>query len=123
VLVCSGNAGIPSILSIDACIHDGLLALTNIRNKLSTEYLYYAFIRLKPELMRLTTNGGIWSNLTTDIMKSVPVPIPPDKYVTELLETLKTATHSVKLAEEHLNISKKTYGKLLNHLLGSSKAE
>ena len=43
VIVCSGNVGIPSILTIDACIHDGLLALTNVRNNLSSEYLYYEF--------------------------------------------------------------------------------
>src|SRR5690349_2082931 len=30
-IVCSGNVGVPSFLAVDACIHDGFLALTNIK--------------------------------------------------------------------------------------------
>lgn len=38
-VVCSGTVGVPSILSIDACIHDGFLALVNIRKNSSVTFL------------------------------------------------------------------------------------
>ena len=71
------------------------------------------FIKLKPELMRLVTNGGIWSNLTTDILKSLPIPIPPETQMYGLLENFKVSTNSVKQAKDHLDLSKVLYVKLL----------
>ena len=40
----SGNPGMPAILAVDACIHDGFAALVEInRESISTEYLYFSY--------------------------------------------------------------------------------
>jgi len=43
VLANSGSVGIPAILEINGCIHDGYLAFLNIEQKLIKEYLYFLF--------------------------------------------------------------------------------
>src|SRR6266511_690240 len=92
VMVCSGNVGSPSILTIDACIHDGILAVTELSKRVSSEYLYYAFRRKHREFLRLTTNGGIWSNLTTDVLKDIQIPVPPPNSMVSLLMRLRSVS-------------------------------
>jgi type I restriction enzyme S subunit len=57
-IVCSGDVGTPSFLAIDACIHDGFLAVTNLSQRCKPEYLYEAFLSLKSQLERSATHGG-----------------------------------------------------------------
>lgn len=77
VMVCSGNVGVPSILAVDACIHDGFLGFPDLSDALDKEFVYYQFTIALRLLGKLATFGGIWTNLTTDIMKSFPLVIPP----------------------------------------------
>lgn len=45
VVVCSGTVGVPAILAVDACIHDGFLGLVNVNeNRVSKDFLYWYFI-------------------------------------------------------------------------------
>ena len=75
-LVCSGTVGIPSILATDACIHDGFLALENVSPEVDVKYLYWWFVYAKDQMDAAATHGGIFTNLTTGIVKEIPVPIP-----------------------------------------------
>lgn len=71
-VVCSGTAktvGQASILKRDACIHDGFLALTNIKDEFAHEFIYYQILRLQDQAERLATHGGTFINLTTSILK------------------------------------------------------
>ena len=68
-IVCSGTVGIPSILAVDACIHDGFLALAEISDNYDIEYLYYVFSRLQRDFDSVATHGGVFTNLTTSILK------------------------------------------------------
>ncbi len=76
IVVCSGSVGVPAILAIDACIHDGLLGLPDLDNDVDPNFLYFALRRAKRDFLRMTTNGGIWSNLTTDILKRFRIALP-----------------------------------------------
>lgn len=71
----SATPGIPKILSVDTCIHDGWLYFPE--SKLSKEFLYLFFLRIKEELVSLG-NGSIFTNLKTDIVKSFPL-VKPDE--------------------------------------------
>jgi len=75
-IVCSGVVGVPSILSVPACIHDGFLAIKDISKSCLTEYLYYYFKPLQSRLDSSATHGGIFTNLTTEILKNFPVMLP-----------------------------------------------
>jgi len=78
-IVCSGTVGIPSFLGVDACIHDGFLALTSLRKSVSGEYLYYQFDRLRLSFENAATHGGVFTNLTTAGVREFIVPLPPSE--------------------------------------------
>jgi type I restriction enzyme S subunit len=76
-LVCSGTVGVPALLAIAACIHDGFLALTHIAPRCNTDFLYHGFLSSRQRLEGRATHGGVFTNLTTSIVKTFEVPLPP----------------------------------------------
>lgn len=89
-IVCSGVVGVPSILSVDACIHDGFLAIVDISPECNTEYLYYFFKPLQQILDSSATHGGIFTNLTTEILKDFPVLLPSPARQCEIVKILRS---------------------------------
>jgi len=75
VLSNSATPGIPKILQVDTCIHDGWLHFPT--SHFSNEFLYLLFKRIRPELIN-QGNGSIFTNLKTDILKEYKIPIPDD---------------------------------------------
>ncbi|MFM7855876.1 MAG: restriction endonuclease subunit S, partial [Flammeovirgaceae bacterium] len=75
-IVCSGNVGIPSILAVDACIHDGFLAVIDIKKGFSIDFLYHNLSTLRNQLNSSATHGGIFTNLTTSSIKEFAVAFP-----------------------------------------------
>ena len=69
VLSNSATPGIPKILDVDTCIHDGWLYFP--KSELSKYYLYLFFKHIRKELVALG-NGSVFTNLKTDILKSFP---------------------------------------------------
>ena len=76
-IVCSGTVGIPSILAVDACIHDGFLALIDINNDVSDDYLYHQLSMLQSIFDASATHGGVFTNLTTSILHNFGIALPP----------------------------------------------
>ncbi len=75
-IVCSGTVGVASFLGIDACIHDGFLALINITKRVHDDYLYHQLNRLREEFDNSATHGGVFTNLTTFGVRDFRVPVP-----------------------------------------------
>lgn len=75
VLSNSATPGIPKILDVDSCIHDGWLYFPE--SKLSNEYLYLLFKFIRPNLVALG-NGSVFTNLKADILRNYNT-ILPDK--------------------------------------------
>lgn len=75
-IVCSGTVGVPSILAVDACIHDGFLALINIDKNVSIDFLYHTLSTLQETFDQSATHGGVFTNLTTSILKEFEISIP-----------------------------------------------
>ena len=69
VLSNSATPGIPKILDVDTCIHDGWLYFP--KSELSKYYLYLFFKHIRKELVSLG-NGSVFTNLKTDILKAFP---------------------------------------------------
>ena len=107
-IVCSGNVGIVSFLAVDACIHDGFLALIDIDESISTkDFLFHCLSTLREEFEKSATHGGVFTNLTTTVISQFKICHPPfaeqqriatcltslDDLITaqiQALETLKT---------------------------------
>lgn len=76
-IVCSGSVGIPAILAVDACIHDGFLALEEVSTECDIEYLFEVFSWVYRKLERTATHGGVFTNLTATILKEFELSLPP----------------------------------------------
>ena len=70
VLSNSATPGIPKILNVDTCIHDGWLYFPE--TELSKYYLYLFFKYIRKELVSLG-NGSVFTNLKTDILRNYPI--------------------------------------------------
>jgi len=74
ILSNSATPGIPKIVLIDACIHDGWLLFRDL--KIDKMFLFYF---LKYSLQRLihSASGTVFKNLKTDIVKNIVIALPP----------------------------------------------
>ena len=97
VLSNSATPGLPKILQVDTCIHDGWLHFP--KSHFSNEFLYLLFKKIRPELLQ-QGNGSVFTNLKTDILKEYPIPIADD-------DSLKYFDNQVKPLFEKL-LSNKT---------------
>jgi type I restriction enzyme S subunit len=86
VLSNSATPGIPKILCLDTCIHDGWLYFS--KSLFSNEFLYLMFLNIRQELVQLG-NGSVFTNLKTDILKSYPVTIPDSETLRKFDEMVK----------------------------------
>lgn len=86
VLSNSATPGLPKILDIDTCIHDGWLYFPS--SKFSNEYLYLYFKHIRDNLVALG-NGSVFTNLKTDILKNYPTNLPTDDVLSKFDEVIK----------------------------------
>lgn len=100
VLSNSATPGIPKILDVDSCIHDGWLYFP--KSQLSKYWLYLFFKHIRQELI-LLGNGSIFTNLKTDILKAFPVTKADEKtlyafekLIKPLFETMLNADRESK---------------------------
>ena len=76
VMAVSGAVGLPAILTVDACIHDGFVGFRNLNQSVLPQFFYW-FLRVNREQNKSQGTGAIWVNLTTDQVKRFEIPIPP----------------------------------------------
>ena len=104
VLSNSATPGIPKILDVDSCIHDGWLYFP--KSVFSKEFLYLYFRYIRQQLVNLS-NGSVFNNLKTDILKEYPTTLPDSETLHQFDEIVKPmfdrmqgcARESHKLAE------------------------
>lgn len=81
--------GRPYILKISGAIHDGWASISDFENILNSDFLYYY---LSSDSVQSYWNGKInsssVSNLNSDIIKSLPIPIPALHIQIEIAKTL-----------------------------------
>lgn len=117
-IVCSGTVGVPSILGVDACIHDGFLGLVKVSPEVSVDYLYHFFCTQREKFNNSATHGGVFTNLTTDGVKAFEVKLPVDlteqeKIATALSDTDALISELEKLIEKKQAIKTATMQQLL----------
>ena len=76
VMAVSGAVGLPAILNIDACIHDGFVGFRNLSSEILPDFLY-GYLLTSRSRNQAQGTGAIWSNLTTDQVKAFMIPLPP----------------------------------------------
>ena len=73
----SASPGLPMIIEITACVHDGWLIIDNYQH-VTKEYMYYYFLNERQNLVS-SSNGSVFNNLKTDIVKNHPLLLPDGK--------------------------------------------
>ena len=75
IITVSGNPGLPTILAVDACIHDGFVGLRNINENVNREYLYVNLLQ-QHSINGEQSVGAVFKNLTTHQVKGFEIPLP-----------------------------------------------
>ena len=74
ILSNSATPGIPKITNIDSCVHDGWLILDDFKY-ISKEFMYYFLLNQRENILNLS-NGSVFRNLKTDILKKYKIILP-----------------------------------------------
>jgi type I restriction enzyme, S subunit len=85
VLSNSATPGMPKILAIETCVHDGWMHFPS--SKVSNEYLYLLFLSIRPALVQ-QGSGSVFTNLKTDILREFDVIISTKDYYDEFDELI-----------------------------------
>ena len=75
IVTVSGNPGLPTILAVDACIHDGFVGLRDLNENINREYLYWNLFS-QHETHGSQSVGAVFKNLTTHQVKDFKIPLP-----------------------------------------------
>ena len=78
ILSNSMSFGRPYIMKIDGCIHDGWLSISNFKDYLISDFLYYLLgsSKIQNEFKKKASFGGAVQNLNADIVRAIELPIP-----------------------------------------------
>lgn len=101
-LVCSGVVGVPSFLAVDACIHDGFLAIVSISESINSDYLYHQFQLMRQKFDASATHGGVFTNLTTKGVAAFKVATPPNVSEQEAISEVLDDTDAKIISLQHL---------------------
>ena len=103
VLSNSATPGIPKILDVDSCIHDGWLYFPE--SKLSNEYLYLLFKFIRKDLVALG-NGSVFTNLKTDILKQYEISLPSERVLNDFQTVLSPLFEAMRnIARENKSLA------------------
>ena len=94
----SATPGLPKIMGIDACIHDGWLLLRNL-NGVYKEFLFYLLTNDRKQIVSQGT-GTVFTNLKTDILKNHQIKLPPISEQEEIASFLGSVDDKIELNQQ-----------------------
>ena len=89
LIICtSGTLGLPIILGVDGCIHDGWLYTYNYKG-LDPEFFYY-FLQTQRDYFASVAYGAAIQNINTEILRSTEIRLPPESEQARIAMVLKS---------------------------------
>lgn len=85
VMAVSGAVGLPAILAVDACIHDGFVGFRELRTDLIAARYLCSYLQSLRHRATHEAVGAIFQNLTTDQIRRWTVPVPPHQLQDEFV--------------------------------------
>lgn len=107
ILSNSASPGLPRLMMIDACVHDGWLIFDNYKNV--TKEILVEFLIFNKQDIVSSSNGSVFNNLKTEILKEYRITVPTKCVINKLSETLKKINNQMLIrAKNHqiLNLMK-----------------
>jgi type I restriction enzyme S subunit len=93
----SATPGIPKFMGIDACVHDGWLVFDDYKG-IDKLFLYYFFLDYRKRLEH-AASGTVFKNLTTDIVRKVPILLPPLTEQSRIAAILSSLDDKIELIQ------------------------
>lgn len=90
----SATPGLPKIMKILACVHDGWLVFSNYRG-ITRDFLYYKFIDIRRHLVN-QANGSVFQNLKTDIVREFDIAVPSIETQNKIVGILSLIDHKIE---------------------------
>lgn len=124
----SMSFGRPYILNIDGAIHDGWASISDFGDKLNSDFLYHFLSsNLVQNYWASKINSGSVSNLNSDIIKSLVIPLPPltkQERIASILDKFDALTSSItEDLPREIELRQKQYEYYRNMLLSFPKGE
>ncbi len=121
-IVCSGTVGVVSFLAVDACIHDGFLALVSIDESLaSKDFLFHRLSTLQEQFERGATHGGVFTNLTTTGVEQLEIAFPSIEEQQHIADCLNELDSLITTATQELETLKTHKKGLMQQLFPSAE--
>lgn len=90
--------GIPVIVNIPACIHEGFVLFKDYETNVTTYFLYY-FIQYITEKLSGEGQPGTQKNLNTSIVGNIQLNLPSIKEQTAITQVLQLADKEILMLE------------------------
>ena len=110
------SIGVPKLIGIPACVHDGFVIFRNCSAALSLDFLYYYLEFIAPKLAN-SGQPGTQKNLNTSIVEAIEVPAIPVKDQEAIATILLTADDELWNAQAQLAKLKQQRNALLQTLV------
>ena len=88
ILSNSASPGLPKVMMIDACVHDGWLIFNNYVG--ITKEVLYNFLLVNRQDIVSSSNGSVFNNLKTDILKQYKIVVPNKNILNQATEIFQT---------------------------------
>ena len=90
----SATPGLPKIMKLLGCVHDGWLVFSNYRG-ITRDFLYYKFIDIRRHLVN-QANGSVFQNLKTDIVREFDIAVPSIETQNKIVGILSSIDHKIE---------------------------
>ena len=97
----SASPGLPMIMEITACVHDGWLIIDDY-DCVTQEFMYYHFLNERQSLIS-SSNGSVFNNLKIDIVKSHPIIIPDEETMAKVTQQFRHLNKVIKQNAKEIN--------------------
>jgi type I restriction enzyme S subunit len=108
--------GVPKIVNIPACIHDGFVLFSEFEQRYNKEFLYH-YINFIAPLLASGGQPGTQKNLNTDIVRKIKIPTISLAEQSKIVDVLNTSDEEISLYSQKLETLKQQKKGLMQQLL------
>ena len=94
----SATPGIPKVMSIEACVHDGWLTFEKYNN-IDKWYLFYFFLDFR-RVLEHSASGSVFKNLKIDIVRNAEISLPSLNEQKSIADILSSFDDKIELLRE-----------------------
>lgn len=94
ILSNSASPGIPRIVQIRSCVHDGWLIVDSFKHGLYNEFMLFFFENFRSKILNMGS-GSIFKNLKTEYIKDLRITLPPKDLLNSTQDVFKNIASQI----------------------------